>query len=670
MDSSDAAADGRGPLVRFARFAGHKIELFRARTTECQYIAISHVWGNAEWLRLESLSQEILASAKKAAFIENRLRTLVGKTAFWMDIICVDQRNQTEVVANAWDTPAIFRDASKTIAIREGDGFYECCAESIRNATTFGEIGNSLLPHVSGHWKTKFHESYLQRLWTLQEMIWSKNVHFVSDFQVPPDDSEIDWENMDLHAGFEGLTLGDDIPPLPGMPDTGPYDPQTSALILLDALFMAARSFNLHTGAQDSTKVIVEFIQAFFHNRPVSKNKWPSRTARDDIFTYDFVRAYAASSRRATEPRDYILATMSQFPWYRHPDKLLEMPFSTLFLDLYKQSCAAGHPLTCRITRSMTAKSLGSFQAAGEEWLPSADQPEPQSLGDFLKLLGRKTKLMDAPDSYYIAAKASVVRLAMEDLDMTLRVIQATMSFSPQIWFETSRGGELGSHGDQPEQTSDYRLMLSAMEGGETEAESEALAPMRQVRDFMMRKDQARWADDGWIEDQSYKILNLMWLGNSKASRAFEADWTSFRNKDAPRIWSAKLQETLLLLAAMLSCQLPLSALRWTRERFVPVAASHGDTMLLCLLAKSACGEDISSGQEMYIVGRHVSKQATGQDLVLTTNNTIVPVGLVPDFLSYDRTEQQLVTYTTSMARHGFPKNVNEMRSAKGQKAV
>ncbi|KAK8064473.1 hypothetical protein PG994_007111 [Apiospora phragmitis] len=73
----------------------------------------------------------------------------------------------------------------------------------------------------------------------------------------------------------------------------------------------------------------------------------------------------------------------------------------------------------------------------------------------------------------------------------------------------------------------------------------------------------------------------------------------------------------------------------------------------------------------MYIVGRHVSKRAHGQDLVLAdVDDSIVLAGLVPGFLGTDRTEQQLLRYMAGMARHGYPKDVEEMRSMGKQASV
>lgn len=459
------------------------------------------------------------------------------------------------------------------------------------------------------------------------------------------------------------------------MPDTGPYDPQTSALVLLDALFMMAHCFYLSPILQNSSVGVMNFMQAFFQNGSVSRHSVPARTAKDDIYMHDFLTMHAGSARCASKPQDYILATMSQFPWYQQGASILDLSFSELFLDFYKQSCAAGHPLTCRITRSMIPDNLyDPYTASGDEWLPSADQPEPQGLGEFLKLIGKKTKTMDGPDSYYVAAKFSVLAVPEVNHEVTFILIRAAMQFSKRIWFETSRGGELGRHGDRPERTVDQGGMLRAFTSMSSDERSEnphiqgMIDHLQRAQEIMEKKDRARWASPAWIDEQAYKIVNLMWLGVGSAnSPAHAADWKAFRENDAPRIWSKPMQDTVLLLAAMVGCQLPLSALAWARERFIPIIASYANSAgtFLCLLSKRACTREAGVGQELYVVGRHASRQTTGQDLVLASCDTVVPVGLVPDFLAYDRSEQELMAYMAGMASQGFPKSVKEVRVAK-----
>jgi len=139
--------------------------------------------GEAEWISLASAGHDLLITAKKAKFIEEQLPKLIGTDAFWMDVICIDQRNTEAVLEAAKLSPEIFGNATRTIAIKAGDGFFDCCARSVSDTQRYRDFRQSLLSHVSDHWKTKFKESYLRRVWTVQEIIWSNDVQFVSDHQ-------------------------------------------------------------------------------------------------------------------------------------------------------------------------------------------------------------------------------------------------------------------------------------------------------------------------------------------------------------------------------------------------------------------------------------------------------------------------------------------------------
>ncbi|KAF3934681.1 hypothetical protein ABW20_dc0104737 [Dactylellina cionopaga] len=639
------------PKLQFARFKNRKIELFQAQIKGTDYIAISHVWGEAKWLPVASAEHDILVSKKKANFITRRLPELIGQSSFWMDVICIDQRDQKAVLAAAQLSVEIFRNANKTIAIRAGDGYFKCCAESIAGGVTYEDIRTSLINHVTKkHWGTKFWESYLRRLWTLQEIVWSDKVQFVTD----------DYDT-DLDSEFNALDIGSDTPKCPDTINNECYDAQTSTSVLLDSLFIMACSFLLNPKGIGK---VIEFMKAFMQNGLICRDSQFVRNANDDIYTHDFLQMHAESIRSTTNPADLLLATMLQFSWYSAPINLLASSFSELFLDFYEQSSASGHPLTCRITRSMTHDNLNEPLQAGEEWLPSRIQPQPQTIGEFFKLLGKKTKLMDASEYYYVTGKATAVTMGLDSIDMTFELIKSAIKFSFKIWMKTSLGGELGKYGDQPELTTDYdkqiHIMLHEL-GDETEELRKARAKIQANYEMSKKNDRARWDKDDWIQEQSFKIVNLLFLA-TQGSVHHASDWRSARSHDIPRMWSKRLQDTLLLLGAIISCQMPLSNLEWIRERFVPVAVPQGNMKLLCLLAKHACGPDITSGQPMYIVGRHVSHMANGQDLVLATIDTILPVGLVPDFLDIDRTEQELLLYLDIMSAQGFPKPVIKMR--------
>lgn len=128
---------------------------------------------------MPGIDHEILVSKQKAIFIEKKLPSLVGSEAFWMDTLTVNQRDQGEVIATVQAIPAIFRDAVKTIAVREGDGFYNCCLEAVKDFPRWENFVKKLALHSTEHWGDVYRESYLQRLWTLQECFLSHTIQFV-----------------------------------------------------------------------------------------------------------------------------------------------------------------------------------------------------------------------------------------------------------------------------------------------------------------------------------------------------------------------------------------------------------------------------------------------------------------------------------------------------------
>lgn len=178
-----SSGHSEGALVQFAQFdnTGVRIRLIRAHTRTIRFFAISHVWGDIAWRTVRCCSNEILTSASKARFIDERLFGLVGETPFWMDTVTVNQRDQAEVISTVQAIPDIFKDAEKTIAITEGDGFEPCCATAVHGFKKWEEFDDRLKPHfVESHGMRSRSDSYLRRLWTLQEVILSHTIHFVA----------------------------------------------------------------------------------------------------------------------------------------------------------------------------------------------------------------------------------------------------------------------------------------------------------------------------------------------------------------------------------------------------------------------------------------------------------------------------------------------------------
>ena len=119
------------------------------------------------------------ASEEKAKFIANDLPALVGDGAFWMDTLTVDQRDPIEVSKIVNAIPDIFRTAKKTVAVRECDGLYDCCIGAVAEFESIHEFAERFLDHSHDHIDHLCTESYLQRLWTLQECLLSHTIEFV-----------------------------------------------------------------------------------------------------------------------------------------------------------------------------------------------------------------------------------------------------------------------------------------------------------------------------------------------------------------------------------------------------------------------------------------------------------------------------------------------------------
>lgn len=174
-----SANEGVAPLIKFARFVNGTLELFEARTDELEYVVFSHVWGDWKWRKIPGIPYEVKASQEKADFIEKDLPALVGDGVFWMDTLTVDQRNEKEVLTIVQFIPTIFKMARRTIAVRECDGLYDCCIKAVEGFQDYGEFSKKLNEHSDKHDDDVFSESYLQRLWTLQECLLSHTIQFV-----------------------------------------------------------------------------------------------------------------------------------------------------------------------------------------------------------------------------------------------------------------------------------------------------------------------------------------------------------------------------------------------------------------------------------------------------------------------------------------------------------
>ena len=251
-----------------------------------------------------------------------------------MDILCVDQRNADARVAVTQHIPSIFRAAKKTIVIRESIGFRDCCVEAAGRSRTFmgksrvgrtpddqssdidfsdGEDGRrKLRRHLRlEHKEEHFDDGVLSRLWPLQEIVLSDEVQFVRCEAVATDRLPKPFlkvnEPHDLVSSLSTLTVAWDTYGLDN--DTNMWH-------------------RIGTGKWD-------FVHAYFHLGKVSRTCIRNKTAQTprarDILLH------LTSTRHTSKPRDFILAIMPQYAFYRVPKDARKMTFSELFLECCRQ---------------------------------------------------------------------------------------------------------------------------------------------------------------------------------------------------------------------------------------------------------------------------------------------------------------------------------------------
>lgn len=116
--------------VNMCRFNAGRLET-QIKSVRERYLAISHVWGEVRWQSLHGVDGEIWVSDEKAKFVAERLPELVQGEWFWMDVLCIDQRDKAARVMVTQHIPTIYRFAQRTIVIREGTGFRKCCIAAL-----------------------------------------------------------------------------------------------------------------------------------------------------------------------------------------------------------------------------------------------------------------------------------------------------------------------------------------------------------------------------------------------------------------------------------------------------------------------------------------------------------------------------------------------------------
>lgn len=675
--------------ITFARFVAGRLERFQAPINDLEYLAISHVWGDPSLLEprdIPGIEGKVLCTPEKAEYIEHELPKKVGTKPFWMDILTVDQTNKGAVTAITKSIPLLFRNASCTIVLRECDGFYDCCREAVEGFDDYGSFVDKMISHHPSHDSHVRVESYLQRLWTLEECLLSRTVQFTVGsnsrwlLRVPLlDASAPAHENLDSPQDAKDK---DD-------PANAWYKSQVDTQIICDSLYTLACVF---TGADEPD--ILAFLRAYINCSTIKK---PSANQMDkamDIFDGNLRTFHLSSPRASTKPRDYVLATMPQFPWYSVPTDAKKMSFGEIFQDLHTQASARGHGFAFKIFTSMidaTAKDDPE-----RAWLPSLNLPEPQCLGDFLKLMGGRMPKSAVDDNGPLHLTTQVrVRewLKNESPNTVLDAISNTMSLCSQHFDESHRAGELSKYGNFPSLSWDLddidamrfgwlrmgdRNVVRTLEEGEgTYLVYGSGWDYHEQPDFLyedfieIHNDTAQEPGHPQTPSNSgqsipllqyaRKVLDHMWSAHEKSSMsnvAQKEDWGHFRREMYAR-WPEPLIRAIMLLTGLVGCGLGLSAATWANRYFVPVYVGLGKTVAVGLIARHVRSPPSERRElrQFFSVGRHHPSSTNGtkgSDNLIVNPETGLAVGLLPDFLPKVAVSDEVYAQRMADLYHGF----------------
>lgn len=419
--------------VVLCRYESAKIVKAKHSLGDIEYVAISHVWGEVEEQEVAGVEGRVQVSAEKAKFMEERLPLVIGEEYFWMDILCIDQKDEKARVAVTEIIPNVFRRAKRTLVIRDGSGFRDCCVNALGRIEDwdFKWLGwqSKLITHFGfKHMMNfgtgeRFREGILERVWPLQEVMFSDVLQFVRCDNAP----------------VRKICSGD-------------FHPKTNiGMYLVDCLMSLAQSWaqlyrDIPATDHEDTQ-LVQFLRAFLTSGHVSRKRVPTQMPSVSRNVYDYW-LYMHSTRRTSKPRDYILAVMPQYSWYAVPSDAKSMTFQQLFNNCIEQASLKSEsglpPLVSLGTQTSATELLSRLP-------PSDNIPIPACLGDFAKLLFGP--IFAAPVSFGAMAFESVQVqrvIGVKSMCQVLQLIKSAVIHSRHRWVNAA-SGELFKYGDEPE---------------------------------------------------------------------------------------------------------------------------------------------------------------------------------------------------------------------------
>ena len=579
-----------------------------AEITTTPYIAVSHVWAEPEWVTIPGIPERVLASCQKAQFIHRKLPTLVGTSLFWMDILAMDQTNDEARVRVVKHIPAIYSNAQRTIVVREHGGFRECCSnilELFRNEASWDELEKEgaseahplvvILEHIRICHPGGLHESWLSRLWPLQETNLSTTLEFVVCDPIMSSPSQV---NLPLTAQFAFIQ----------MIRQQISDLNTTAEAWAEQGEFFGPLAEWEADLPRKLELKEDFMRAMLTNGTVSRPKRPMNTLRTSVF--HTLHASRQSLRRTSEPRDFVLALFPQCPFYVAPNNVRAMQWGEIWADcmrqfqLFHESRELPDDQPFRVKPKVTKGLLHAFNVPLHEAdQPSTDVPMPDNLAEFVSLT---YFLQREEEDTFSRRFGNVGRWRLEKLtaDTSMETVLALVSETinlvhdraMSLWTDQYFAWRLGTKPKSEAALATALAALRSHQAGSSQSTSESLND-KMLLGFNIEYDLKFLDEDGApmiinsIADIFTNLEGIL-LDGKPVPRLAHNQWVKLRRLAAEKD-SRFLRASTLTLAALIATELNVLSVVWARDRLDPylltlervASQDTGATVLLRTLA-------------------------------------------------------------------------------------
>ncbi|KAJ1565494.1 hypothetical protein HK096_002461 [Nowakowskiella sp. JEL0078] len=406
---------------------------------DAPYEIISHVWG-MDPKRLVAPPSLDGCTWKIPIFSQSKLDCVIGwlsdrdsGSPVWIDVLCMNQDDQREVNGQVASFPTYYKDAAACHVLLDStspDGKDECCdgnrlsswAEELQNLTARINTDHvacmKRIGELHKRWSGIITPDWFQRVWTLQEAILPKSIHF---HRMCP-----------KHATYHSIGEWPDLVKIIGthrvVADWTVQNPGSVLSVGLESAQLMGK-----VGKMDDDVRSVEVIRQLYHD--YDGGSFPHK---DGVFaTHDGIKLIISclrkQSRQTSRQHDYVYGILGIFPTFADFVVDYEQPFGKLLESLYRHINLRFGFAFSGIGKQVMESGLGWLQinadceSMAEAWAGSdlrqhqyaqgiATEAGSKRRDDFVAIMGA---------DYDVTALAHIERTKGYDMKMTVFQLDA-----------------------------------------------------------------------------------------------------------------------------------------------------------------------------------------------------------------------------------------------------